>query len=90
MYVANGKVYSPTADGKYAECTLYKQKVPDTVIENGNIYYLEATSTTISALPEGYASMTMTEIVAKFGSTASNPPSKPSEPPGGDEEGEGD
>ena len=83
MYVANGKVYAQTEDGKYAECTLYKQKVPDTVIEQGNIFYLEATSTTISELPEDYAVMTLPEIAAKFGSTAVAPPSKPSEPPGG-------
>lgn len=88
MYVANGKVYVTTKDGKYAECTLYKQKAPDTVIEGNNIYYLEETETTITELPEGYAVMTLQEIAAKFGSTASAPPSKPSEPPGGGDEGD--
>lgn len=88
MFVANGKVYVPAEDGKYAECTLYKQKAPDTVIEGTNIYYLEATTTTITELPEGYAVMTLQEIAAKFGSTASTPPSKSSESPGSGDEGD--
>lgn len=64
MVVISGNVYVQAPKG-YVKCVLHKRTV-----HGRDVYYLVETKVLLPELPEAYETLTLPEIISRYGNTA--------------------